>query len=61
MVKGFDKLAESNVSLHMRLLRPSPNIRPVLQCILHSSRVVENTRELPFPLPRIYLLKEVPL
>ena len=36
------KLAETIVSLHTRLLRPSPNFRPFLQCILHSSRVFDN-------------------
>jgi len=51
--------AESIVSLHTRLLRPSTNFRPFLWCILHSSCVVDNAREDPFPLPRIFMLKEV--
>jgi hypothetical protein len=52
MVLRLNKLAESIVSLHTRLLRPSTNFRPFLQCILHSSRVVDNAREYPFPLPK---------
>jgi hypothetical protein len=55
------KLAQSSVSLHSRQLRPSTNIRPILQRILHSSRVVDNATEHPFPLPRIFMLKEVHL
>jgi hypothetical protein len=61
IVLRLNKLAESIVSLHMRLLRPSTNIQPFLQCILHSSRVVDNAREDPFPLPRIFMLKAVHL
>jgi hypothetical protein len=53
--------AESIVSLHTRLLRPSTNFRPFLRCILHSSHVVHNAREDPFPLPRIFMPKEVDL
>ena len=45
MVLRLNKLAESIVSLHTRLLRPSTNLRPFLQCILPSSRVVDNARE----------------
>jgi len=52
------KLAESIVSLHTWLLRPSTNFRPCLQCILCSSRVINNTREDSFPLPWIFLLKK---
>jgi hypothetical protein len=61
MVLRLDKLGESIVSLHTRLLRPSTNFRPFLQCILHSSRVIDNAREDPFLLPRIFMLKEVHL
>ena len=53
--------AESIVSLHTRLLRPSTNFRPFLRCILHSSRVVDNAREDPIPLPRIFMPKNVHL
>jgi len=53
--------AESIVSLHMRLLRPSTNLHPFLRCILHSSRVIDNAREDPFPLPQILMPKEVHL
>jgi len=45
------KLAESIVSLHTRLLRPSTSFCLVIQCILHSSHVVHNARDDPFPLP----------
>ena len=55
------KLAESIMSLHIRLLRPSTNIHPVLQCILNSSSVVDNVQEDPFLLPRIFMPKEVQL
>jgi hypothetical protein len=58
IVLRLNTLAESIVSLHTRLLRPSINFRPFLQCILHSSRVVDNAREDPFPLPRIFMPKE---
>jgi len=61
MVLRLNKLAESIVSLHTRLLGPSTNFRPFLQCILHSSRVVDNAREDPFPLRRIFMPKEVHL
>jgi len=61
MVLRLKTLAESIVSLHTRLLRPSTNIRPFLQCILHSSRVVDNAREDPFLLPQIFMPKEVHL
>jgi hypothetical protein len=53
--------AESIVSLHTRLLRPRTNFRPFLRCILHSSHVVDNGREEPFPLPRMFMPKEVHL
>jgi hypothetical protein len=55
------KLAETIVSINTRLLRPNTNYRPVLQCILNSSCVVNNAREDPFPLTRIFLPKEVHL
>ena len=61
MVLRFNKLAKSILSLHTRLLRPSTNFCPFLQCILHSSRVVDNAREDSFPLPRIFMPKEVHL
>ena len=61
MMLRLNKFAESIVRSHMRLLRPGTNFRPVLQCILHSSRVIDNAREDPFPLPRIFMLKEVHL
>ena len=61
MVLMLNKLAESIVSLHTRLLKPSTNFRLLLQCILHSSHVVDNAREDPFPLPRIFMPKEVHL
>jgi len=61
MVLRLNKLAEGIVSLHTRLLRPSANFRPFLQCILHPSHVVDNAREDPFPLPRIFMTKEVHL
>ena len=61
MVLRLNKLAESIVSLHTRLLRPSTNYRPILQCILHSSRVVDTARKVPFPLPQIFMPKDVHL
>jgi len=61
MVLRLDKLAESIVSLHMRLLRPGTNFHPFLQCILHSSCDIDNAREDPFPLPRIFMPKDVHL
>jgi len=51
MVLRLNKLAENIVGLHTRLLRPGTNFCPFLQCILHSSHVVDNAREDPFPLP----------
>jgi len=53
------KSAESIMSPHTRLLRPSNNFRPTLQCILRSSCVINNDREDPFPLPQIFMPKEV--
>jgi len=50
-VLRLNMLAESIVSLHIRLLRPGTNFRPFLQCILHSSRVVNNAKEDPFSFP----------
>ena len=61
MVLRLNQLAESIVSFHTSLLRPSTNFRPFLQCILHFSRVVNNAREDPFPLPQIFMLNEVHL
>jgi len=61
MVLRLNKLAESIVSLHTRLLRPSTNFRPFQQCMLRYSRVVDNAREDPFPLPQIFMPKEVHL
>ena len=61
MVLRLNKLAESIVSLHRKLLRPSSNFRPVLQCILRSSCVVDNARKFPFLFPRIFMPKEVHL
>jgi len=61
VVLRFNKLAESILSLDTRLLRPGTNFRPLLQCILHSSRVIDDARENPFPLPRIFMPKEVHL
>jgi len=51
MVLRLNELAESIVSLHMRLLRASTNFHPFLQSILHSSCVVDYARDDPFPLP----------
>jgi len=42
-----------------RLLRPNTNFHPFLQCILHSSHVVDNAREDLFPLPQIFIPTEV--
>jgi len=61
MVMRLNKLSESILSVHTRLLRPGTNFRPILQCILHSSHVVDNARVVSFPLPRIFMLKEVHL
>jgi hypothetical protein len=58
MILRVNKLAESIVSIHTRLLRPSTNFSPVLQFLLHFSRVIENAREDPIPLPRIFMPKE---
>ena len=58
MMLRLNKLAESIVSLPTRLLRPSVNFHPFLQCILHSSRGVNNAREDPFQLPQIFMPKE---
>jgi len=55
------RLAENIVSFHARQLRPSINDRPWIQWILHSSCVVENAREDPFPLPWIFMPMEVHL
>jgi hypothetical protein len=61
MVLRVKKIAESIESLHTRLLRPSTKFRLFLQCILHSSRVIDNARDDPFPLPRIFMPKDVRL
>jgi len=55
------KLAESIVSLHTRLRRPSTNIRTFLACILCSSPLVDNVQEDHFPLPQIFMPKDVHL
>ena len=55
------KLAESIVSLHTGLLRPCSNFGRILRCVLHSSCVIDNAREDPFPFPRIFMPKEVHL
>ena len=51
MVLRLNKLADSIVSLHMRLLRAGTNFRPLLQCILHSFHVVNNAEKTPFHCP----------
>jgi hypothetical protein len=61
IVLRLNKLAKHIVSLHTRLLRPSTNVCPFLQCILRSLGVVDNAREDPVPLPRIFMLNEVHL
>jgi len=61
MALRVNKLAESIVSSHTRLVRPSTNFGPFLQCILHSSRVVDNAREDTVLLPPIFIAKEVHL
>jgi len=61
IVLRLNRWAESIVSLHTRLLRPSTHFCHFLQCILHSSHVVDNAREDPFPLPRIFMTEEVHL
>jgi hypothetical protein len=61
MVLRFNKLAESIVSLHSRLLSPSTNFCPILQCILHYTHVINNAREVPVLLHRIFMPKEVHL
>jgi len=55
------KLDESIRSLRTRLLRPSTKFHLFLQCILRTLRVVNNAWEDPFPLPQIFMLKEVHL
>ena len=61
MVLRLNKLAESIVSLHTRLLRPGTNFCPFPQCILHSSLVINDAREDPILLPRIFMPKDVHL
>ena len=51
IVLRLNKLAESIMTLHTRLLRPGTNFRPFLQCILHSLCVIDNATEDPFLLP----------
>jgi hypothetical protein len=51
IVLSLNKLAESIISLHPRLLRPRTNFRPFVQCILHCSLVVENATDDPCLLP----------
>ena len=55
------KLAESIVSLHTKLLRPCTNFHPFLQCVLHSSRVVDNSSEDQFLLPQIFMPNHIHL
>jgi len=55
------KLAESIITLHTRLLRPSTNFRTVLQCILHSLCVIDNGTEEHCLLPRMFMPNEVHL
>ena len=58
MVLRLNKLAESMVGLHTRLLRPGTNFLPFKQCTLHSSGVVDNARKDPFPVaPNCYAKK----
>jgi len=61
MVLRLNRLAESIMSLHTMLLRPGTNSPSVLQYILHSSHVINNAREDPFPLPQIFMPKEAHL
>jgi len=61
MVLRLNKLAESIVTLHTRLLRPGTNLRPFLQWLLLSLRVIDNAREDPFPLPQIFMPRVVHL
>jgi len=61
MVLMLNKLAESMGSLHTTLLRRGTNFNPCLQCLLHSSRAVDNVREDPILLPPIFITKEVHL
>jgi hypothetical protein len=61
MVVRLIKLAESIMSLHTRLLQSSTNFRPFRKYILHLSCVIDNACEDPFPLPRIFMPKEVQL
>ena len=61
MVNESLKLAESIVSLHTTLFMPSTNFGPFVHWILHSLRVNDNVRKDPFPLPRIFMTKEVHL
>ena len=55
------KFAESIMSSLTGVLRPGTNCRPCQQWIHQSSRVFDNAREDPFPLPQIFMLKEVHL
>jgi hypothetical protein len=61
IVLRLNKLAKRIVTLHTRLLRPSTNVCPCLQCILRSLGVVDNARDDPVPLSRIFMLNEVHL
>jgi len=61
MVLRLNKLAESIVSLHMRLLSPRTNFRPILQCLLHSLCVMDNAKEQPILLPQIFMPNEAHL
>jgi hypothetical protein len=61
IVVMLNKVAESIVSYHTRLIRPSTKLGPFLQCKHHPSSVVINAREDPFTLPGMFILKEVHL
>jgi len=61
MALRLNESTERIVSLHTRQLRPTTNLHPHLQHILHSSCVVDNARELTCQLPQISMPKEVHL
>jgi hypothetical protein len=52
------KLAKYIVSLHTMLLRHSTNFHPILQCLLHSSCIVDDAVEDHIPLAQIFMPKE---
>jgi hypothetical protein len=61
MMLRLNKLAQSIVSLHTRLLMPRSSFRPNEQCIHLSSCVVDNASEDYLPLPPNFLPIEVHL